>query len=56
MTVGQAVYKGETIAEVGATGFATGPHLHYQLMHGGQPVDPAPFLHGVPSNVLATLP
>ncbi len=56
VTVGQAVYKGETIAEVGATGFATGPHLHYQIMHGGQPVDPAPYLHGVPSNVLATLP
>jgi murein DD-endopeptidase MepM/ murein hydrolase activator NlpD len=56
VTVGQAVYKGETIAEVGATGFATGPHLHYQIMYEGQPVDPAPFLHGVPSNVLAALP
>ncbi len=56
VAVGQRVYKGETIAAVGATGFATGPHLHYQIMFEGQPVDPSPFLHGVPSNVLATLP
>ncbi len=56
VAVGQQVYKGETIGEVGATGFATGPHLHYQIMYEGQPVDPSPFLHGVPSNVLAALP
>ncbi|MBV8491696.1 MAG: M23 family metallopeptidase, partial [Candidatus Eremiobacteraeota bacterium] len=54
--VGQRVYKGETIGAVGATGFATGPHLHYQVMYRGQPIDPAPFLHGVPANVLASLP
>jgi murein DD-endopeptidase MepM/ murein hydrolase activator NlpD len=53
--VGQSVYKGETIAAVGATGFATGPHLHYQLMYNGVAIDPAPFLHGVPSSVLAAL-
>jgi murein DD-endopeptidase MepM/ murein hydrolase activator NlpD len=56
VSVGQRVYKGEAIAEVGATGFATGPHLHYQIMYEGQPIDPSPFLHGVPSNVLAALP
>jgi murein DD-endopeptidase MepM/ murein hydrolase activator NlpD len=56
VAVGQRVYKGEAIAEVGATGFATGPHLHYQIMYEGQPVDPSPFLHGVPANVLASLP
>ncbi|HEY1655703.1 MAG TPA: peptidoglycan DD-metalloendopeptidase family protein [Candidatus Tumulicola sp.] len=56
VAVGQPVYKGQVIAAVGATGFATGPHLHYQIMRDGQPVDPAPYLHGVPSNVLATLP
>jgi murein DD-endopeptidase MepM/ murein hydrolase activator NlpD len=54
--VGQHVYKGQNIGAVGATGFATGPHLHYQLMYQGQPIDPAPFLHGVPANVLASLP
>jgi murein DD-endopeptidase MepM/ murein hydrolase activator NlpD len=53
---GQRVRKGETIAFVGATGEATGPHLHYQVMLDGQAIDPAPYLNGVPAKVLATLP
>lgn len=56
VSVGTHVYKGEAIGLVGATGFATGPHLHYQIMYEGSPVDPTPFLHGVPANVLASLP
>jgi murein DD-endopeptidase MepM/ murein hydrolase activator NlpD len=53
---GTHVYKGEPIGLVGATGFATGPHLHYQIMYEGSPVNPTPFLNGVPANVLASLP
>jgi murein DD-endopeptidase MepM/ murein hydrolase activator NlpD len=53
---GERVRKGETIAYVGATGEATGPHLHYQIMLGGQAIDPAPYLNGIPAKVLATLP
>jgi murein DD-endopeptidase MepM/ murein hydrolase activator NlpD len=56
VTAGQRVRKGETIAYVGATGDATGPHLHYQVMLGGQAIDPYPYLNGVPAKVLATLP
>ncbi len=56
VAVGQTVYKGEHIATSGSTGFSTGPHLHYQLMHDGVPIDPGPFLDGVPANVLASLP
>ena len=52
---GQHVYKGQVIAASGNSGFSTGPHLHYQLMLNGTPIDPTPFLHGVPSNVLASL-
>jgi hypothetical protein len=53
---GERVRKGDVIAYVGATGEATGPHLHYQVMLGGQAIDPQPYLNGVPARVLATLP
>ncbi len=56
VTIGEHVYKGETIAAVGATGFATGPHLHYQVMLDGRPVNPTPYLSGVPPTVVASLP
>ena len=38
---GQQVMAGETIATVGATGTATGPHLHLELKCCGVRVDPA---------------
>jgi murein DD-endopeptidase MepM/ murein hydrolase activator NlpD len=39
--LGQAVRAGQVIAFVGATGHATGPHLHYELRYHDKPVDPA---------------
>lgn len=37
---GQLVEKGQTIGEVGSTGFASGPHLHWGLYVHGVTVDP----------------
>lgn len=41
---GQLVGQGAVIGEVGATGRATGPHLHYETRIDGEAVDPERFL------------
>jgi len=41
---GDRVERGQTIAEVGATGLVTGPHLHYEVEIDGKPVDPLQFI------------
>jgi len=38
--VGDSVKKGELIGKVGATGFVTGPHLHWEVRIGWEPCDP----------------
>lgn len=42
--VGQAVKQGEKIAEIGATGRVTGPHLHWNVYLNRTKVDPAYFI------------
>lgn len=42
--VGQFVEKGEPIAEVGATGNATTPHLHFEIRSDGTPRNPLDYL------------
>jgi murein DD-endopeptidase MepM/ murein hydrolase activator NlpD len=41
---GQRVKRGDTIAISGATGNATGPHVHYEVWKRGIPTDPTSFL------------
>jgi murein DD-endopeptidase MepM/ murein hydrolase activator NlpD len=37
---GARVVQGQTIGRVGATGLATGPHLHYRLSRNGRFINP----------------
>jgi murein DD-endopeptidase MepM/ murein hydrolase activator NlpD len=47
--IGQSVVRGQPVAEVGNSGLATGPHLHYEVHVNGTIVDPLTYV--LPSTI-----
>lgn len=44
VSVGQQVPLGQEIAKIGATGYATGNHLHFEVRYNGQYLDPLDYV------------
>jgi murein DD-endopeptidase MepM/ murein hydrolase activator NlpD len=44
VTAGQPVKRGDIIGYVGSTGRSTGPHLHYEILANGRPINPLQLL------------
>ena len=42
---GETVQKGQVLALVGSTGHSTGPHVHFEVLRDGSPVDPMAFIN-----------
>ena len=42
---GETVQKGQALALIGSTGHSTGPHVHFEVLRDGNPVDPMAFIN-----------
>jgi murein DD-endopeptidase MepM/ murein hydrolase activator NlpD len=45
VTRGEQVRQNEVIALSGSTGRSTAPHLHFEVLHDGEAVDPLTLVH-----------
>ena len=45
VSAGQAVERGDVIGRMGSTGRSTGPHVHFEVIKNGRPVDPSRFVN-----------
>jgi murein DD-endopeptidase MepM/ murein hydrolase activator NlpD len=44
VAIGDTVRRGQVIARMGDTGRATGPNLHFEVLHNDKPVDPLTYI------------
>ena len=42
--LGQEIKKLDTVLKVGSTGYATGPHAHFEVRINGSPVQPLDYI------------